>query len=306
MTKKTKIFIACLFLGLIIAAVGYIWHQGVAVLDPAGPVGSQERRLMIIAAALGLVVVIPVYIITVFISLKYRESNTRARKYNPTWDHSRRLELTWWAIPSVIILILGTLAWTSSHSLDPYRPLASDQKPLTIQVIALNWKWLFIYPKQNIASLNYLQIPVGTPVDFNITSDAPMNSFWIPSLGGQIYAMPGMSTQLHLMASRVGTYQGVSANISGNGFAGMSFKTVATSSPRFQQWVAQVKQAKDNLSFSRYDELAKPSKNQPVSYFSTADPNIYDHTVLKYMVPASQLPPTAGAPIGDYNQEHHH
>lgn len=288
MGKKYRLLIAGAFI-VIVAAAAFIGSHNIAVFNPKGIIASRERRLMIIAIILGLLVVVPVYVITVIIALKYREGNTKKRKYNPDWDHHRGLELTWWGIPTAIIVFLAVLTWTSSHALDPYKPISSSAKPLTIQVVALDWKWLFIYPKQNIASVNYLQIPVNTPVTFDITSDAPMNSFWIPQLGGQIYAMPGMSTQLHLMASQPGSYAGSSANISGNGFAGMTFTAKAVAPADFSHWVAQVKKSSGNLSFSEYAKLVKPSQNIPPTYYASAASGLYDYTVAKYNEPAGLL-----------------
>lgn len=288
MGKKYRLLIAGAFI-VIVAAAAFIGSHNIAVFNPKGIIASRERRLMLIAIILGLLVVVPVYVITIIIALKYREGNTKKRKYNPDWDHHRGLELTWWGIPTAIIVFLAVLTWTSSHALDPYKPISSSAKPLTIQVVALDWKWLFIYPKQNIASVNYLQIPVNTPVTFDITSDAPMNSFWIPQLGGQIYAMPGMSTQLHLMASQPGSYAGSSANISGNGFAGMTFTAKAVAPADFSHWVAQVKKSSGNLSFSEYAKLAKPSQNIPPTYYASAASGLYDYTVAKYNEPAGLL-----------------
>lgn len=288
MGKKHKLLILGAII-VILAAAAFIGSHNIAVFNPKGVIASRERRLMFIAIILGLIVVIPVYIMTIFIALKYREGNRKKRKYNPDWDHHRGLELTWWGIPSAIIVFLAVLTWTSSHALDPYKPLASTVKPLSIQVIALDWKWLFIYPEQNIASVNFLQMPVNTPVNFDITSDAPMNSFWIPQLGGQIYAMPGMSTQLHLMASQPGSYAGSSANISGNGFAGMTFTAKASTSADFNRWVAQVKKSSKKLSFNEYANLAKPSQNNPLAYYASAASGLYDYTVAKYNEPAGLL-----------------
>ena len=181
---------------------------------------------MIFAALLSLVVVIPVFAMTIYIVWRYRESNQKA-KYSPDWDHNSKVETIWWLIPTLLIVVLSVVTWNSSHSLDPFKPIKSSVKPLRVQVIALQWKWLFIYPEQGVASTNILELPVDRPINFEVTADAPMNSFWIPQLGGQIYAMAGMSTQLHLMASEAGTYAGASANLSGKGFAKMKFDTKA-------------------------------------------------------------------------------
>jgi len=254
------------------------------VLSPEGVIASKERTLILTATALMLIVVIPVFVLTFTIAWRYRADNTAA-KYTPDWDHNNWLEAIWWGLPCLIILAVSVLAWNSSHELDPYRQIDSTTKPITIEVVALPWKWLFIYPEQHIATVNMVEFPAQTPVNFLITSDAPMNSFWIPQLGGQIYAMPGMSTQLSLMADHKGTYQGSSANLSGSGFAGMRFTANSTSQADFDQWVSSVKQSASPLTLSDYDNLAAPSKNTPVSYFSSPAFGLYNHVVMKYMSP---------------------
>lgn len=254
----------------------------IAILQPAGTIAEQQRNLIIFASILGLVVIVPVFILLAFILWRFRDGNVKA-KYRPNWDGSRKLETIWWGIPIAIILTLAIVTWNTSHSLDPYRPLESATKPLRIQVIALQWKWLFIYPDQQIASVNYIQIPEDTPVNFEITSDAPMNSFWIPQLGGQVYAMSGMSTQLHLMADNPGSYNGVSANISGEGFAGMKFTVDATSKTDFDNWVQQTASGNSRLDQTAYQKLAQPSSNEPVTLFAASEPSLYDSVIHRYM-----------------------
>lgn len=239
---------------------------------------------MVITALLSLIVVVPVFAMTAYIAWNYREGNTKA-KYQPNWDHSQLAESIWWFIPLALISILAAITWVSSHRLDPYKPLASTNNPLTIQVVALQWKWLFIYPQQDIASVNYVQLPVDTPVTFEITADAPMNSFWIPQLGGQVYAMAGMQTKLHLMASEAGNYRGSSANISGEGFAGMKFTAHASSQEDFDQWVQTAKQSPKQLGKGEYTALAKPSKDNKVATYAAADENLYHTIMMKYMAP---------------------
>ena len=266
-----------------------VWVHGhnVAVLNPAGTVAHQERSLMATAALLGMLVIVPVYILTIFIVWKYREHNSRAKKYSPLWDHSRTLEAVWWAIPLLIITILSVITWRSSYALDPFRPIASNVKPLTVQVVALDWKWLFIYPAEHVASVNEVQLPVNTPIEFQITSDSVMNSFWIPQLGGQIYAMTGMSTQLHLMAGQPGSYEGSSANISGSGFAGMTFTAKAESPADFKRWVSASQHSGQSLTLSTYKQLAKPSKNNGVTYYAAPPGGLYDYVIMKYMEPGA-------------------
>jgi cytochrome o ubiquinol oxidase subunit 2 len=288
--RKDK-YVAALvvILGLLGAAVWYFHTHTVAVLEPSGTVGHKERNLIIFAALLAVLVVVPVYAMTIAIALKYRESNPKHKaKYSPDWDHDRRLEFTWWAIPGAIIFILSIITWNSSHALDPFKPLASAKPPLDIQVVSLDWKWLFIYPKQGIASVNYLKVPMDVPLNFEVTSDSVMNSFWIPALGSQIYAMPGMDTEVHLMASKPGTFYGSSANISGAGFAGMHFATQAVSRAQFDSWVKNLQGSPRQLSQPAYDNLASPSLSNPATYYSNVKPNLYDDIVLKYLPPSDR------------------
>ena len=256
----------------------------VAIFDPRGLIALQERNLIITAVLLMLIVVIPVFALTFIIAWRYRASNTDAT-YTPDHDHDLRAELVWWTIPCIIILILATITWKSTHELDPFRPLASHTKPITIQVVALDWKWLFIYPEQNIATVNFVQFPANTPVDFQITADAPMNSFWIPQLGGQIYAMAGMVTQLHLIADEVGSYSGASANFSGPGFSGMRFTAQSISQDDFDAWVQSVKQVPSTLSLDEYNTLSAPSEDTPIKYYSSTDKSLYNAIVMKFMAP---------------------
>lgn len=256
-----------------------------AVFEPAGSVASQERHLMIITLLLSVIVVVPVFVMTFIIVWKYREKNAVAagREYKPEWDRQNWIEFVWWAIPCVIILVLAVITWRGTHQLDPYKALDSHKKPLTIQVVALQWKWLFIYPEQNIASVNYVQFPEDTPINFQITSDAPMNSFWIPKLGGQIYAMEGMTTQLNLMADKPGDYIGSSANLSGKGFAGMDFAVRSSTDSDFSKWVDASRRANHSLTIEEYNALAKPSEHNPHYFYSTVAPDLYDTIVNKYM-----------------------
>ena len=265
-------------------------HQ-IAVLHPQGAIGLKERDLMITATLLMLIVVVPVFILLFYISWRYREENTKAR-YQPNWDGNRVLEFIWWALPIAIITTLGIITWTSSHELDPFKPIAGPN-PVNIQVVALQWKWLFIYPDQHFATVNYVELPVGRPINFSITSDAPMNSFWIPSLGGQVYAMSGMDMRLHLIADQAGDYRGVSANISGRGFAGMKFTAHAATEASYNQWMAQAKLSANNLDMQNYLKLAEPSENNKPTVYGKTEPNLYDRIVLKYMLPASQISETS-------------
>lgn len=248
--------------------------SGTVILHPQGYIGSSERSLIIIAALLMLIVVLPAIFMTIIFAWRYRESNKKA-KYSPDWQSSRKLEIIIWIVPSIIITILSVIVWIDTHKLDPYRPLKSTNTPLVIQVISLNWKWLFIYPQQQIATVNKIVFPVNVPIHFYLTSDSLMNSFFIPQLGSQIMTMPGMQTQLFLLADTPGTYSGISANFSGFGFTGMTFNAIATSAQQFQDWVSSVQQLSKKLDQDSYRDLARPSVNNPVDYFSSVPPNLF-------------------------------
>lgn len=280
-TNKVALFVVA---GLAAVATIFLMLHGndLAILNPKGLIAEKQRNLIMFATLLSVIVVIPVFILTFTIAWKYRAGNIAAR-YTPDWDHNSKLEAVWWGIPIAIILVLSVVTWQSSHDLDPYKPLASTAKPVTIQVVALQWKWLFIYPEQQIATVNYVRFPAAAPVNFQITADAPMNSFWIPELGGQIYAMSGMSTKLHLMAGSVGSYNGSSANLSGKGFAGMKFVAESTSQADFDRWVAQAKTSPNRLDSAGYAVLHEPSENNPRATYSAAEHNLYDMVINKYM-----------------------
>ncbi len=259
-----------------------------SVLDPKGQIAADEKSLIITATLLMLVVVIPVIFMTLYFAWKYRESNTSAT-YMPNWSYSHRIEAVVWAVPIAIILVLGTITWKTTHELDPYKPLESKVKPITIQVVSLDWKWLFIYPDQHIATINEIQFPANTPVNFKITSDTVMNVFFIPQLGSQIYAMAGMQTQVNLIADTAGTYDGLSTNFSGAGFPDMKFTATATSQADFDAWVAKVKASPNKLGLDNYNEISKPSSKDPVKYFSTVEPVLYAAVLDKYMDKSSGL-----------------
>jgi cytochrome o ubiquinol oxidase subunit 2 len=255
------------------------------VLHSSGAVAAQQGHLIVAATVLMLLIVVPVIALTLFFAWRYRQSNTAAA-YAPDWDHSTQLELVIWAAPLLIIIALGALTWISCHTLDPYRPLRSVDasrplpaavKPLTIQVVALDWKWLFIYPEQGIAVVNEAAAPVDVPIDFQITASAVMNSFFVPALAGQIYAMPGMQTQLHAVINREGDYEGFSANYSGAGFSGMHFKFHGLRAGDFEQWVhAARSQGVGKLDNASYLQLEQPSEREPVRRYSQVAPGLYD------------------------------
>src|SRR5713101_536903 len=229
------------------------------VLDPKGPIAAAERQILSNSLAIMLAIVIPTILATLGVAYWFRASNSRAR-YLPTFNYSGRLEMLVWSIPAMTVLLVGGVAWVGSHDLDPRKPIASTVKPVSVQVVSLDWKWLFIYPEQGIASVNQLTIPVGTPVRFELTSSGVMNSFFVPQLGSQIYTMAGMVTRLQLQADHPGSYRGLSANFSGNGFADMRFSVDAVSSEDFARWVDATRSAGPVLDQQAYAELVKPSQ----------------------------------------------
>ncbi|GGF05454.1 ubiquinol oxidase subunit 2 [Aliidongia dinghuensis] len=261
------------------------------LLNPGGDIGAQEKNLILIALGLMLLVVIPVILLTLFFAWRYRASNTKAT-YAPKWAHSTAIEVVVWTIPCLIVATLAVLIWRTTHSLDPYKPLESNAAPVHVEVVALNWKWLFIYPDYGVASVNHLELPTNRPVDFKITAESMMNSFFIPQLGSQIYAMAGMQTQLHLIADKPGTYAGLSASFSGPGFSDMHFAAVAAEPKDFDAWVQEAKGSRLTLDQDTYEALEKPSSKVPVTIYSSVIPGLFDSVVDKYM-PAMAMPHTA-------------
>lgn len=288
--QKTLAFLLCataaiVFLVLIMQPVSvYRYRDYISVLFPKGIIAFEERNLLLIIQAIMLLVILPVYLFTFIFSWKYRAYNSKAT-YDPDLVDSRFAEYVWWGIPFIFTAIIAFLTWHKTYELDPYKPIASDKKPLNIQVVALQWKWLFIYPEEKIASVNFFQFPEKTPLHFEITSDAPMNSFWIPHLGGQIYAMPKMRTELNLIADEQGEYRGSSANLSGVGFAGMHFIAKASSEAEYKEWVESAKKSSSDLTVETYKKLAAPSQNNPVELFQLKEQNLFDKIIMKYMKP---------------------
>lgn len=263
------------------------------VLHPAGDIAAQQGRLVVDSTLLMLLIILPVMALTVLFAWRYRASNKDAT-YTPDWDHSTQLELVIWAAPLVIIIALGAMTWLSTHTLDPFRPLArldaqrplpADVKPLEIEVVALDWKWLFIYPEQHIATVNEVAAPVDRPVKFRITASSVMNSFYIPALAGQIYAMPGMETQLNAVINKAGDYEGFSANYSGAGFSDMKFRFHGLAGRDFDAWVQQNRASGQRLDRDGYLALAAPSTREPVRRYADVDPALY-HAILNQCVPA--------------------
>jgi cytochrome o ubiquinol oxidase subunit 2 len=251
------------------------WPWRAGVLDPQGPIGAAERTILLNATSIMLAVIIPVIVLTIGFAWWFRASNRRAT-YLPNWSYSGPIELVVWSIPALVVMFLGGIAWIGSHDLDPPRALQSKTKTLEVQVVALDWKWLFIYPEQGIASVNRLVVPVGTPLHFTITSASVMNSFFVPQLGSQIYAMAGMATQLHLQADKPGVYPGLSAQFSGDGFSDMRFNVEALADAGFEQWVGTTRAGGNALDLAGYMNLTKPSTADKPATFSAIPPNLFE------------------------------
>lgn len=290
MAKKPVFFMLfftgiILFLILIMQPLSIMrFHNYIAILFPKGMIAQEQLNLLLILQLLMLIVVIPVYVLTFIFSWKYRASNPKGT-YDPDLVDSLPAEFIWWGVPLIMTLIVGVLTWVKTYELDPYKPIVSENKEMTIQVVALQWKWLFIYPEEKIATVNFLQIPKNVPVHFEITADAPMNSFWIPDLGGQIYAMPKMKTQLNLIANVTGDFRGSSANLSGEGFAGMHFVTRSSTEEDYQKWVKAAQESSKSLDLTQYDRLAAPSENNPVEIYQLKDLSLFNHIINKFMHP---------------------
>jgi cytochrome o ubiquinol oxidase subunit 2 len=259
---------------------------GRGVLDPAGPVGGAERVILLDSLAIMLVIVVPTIVFILIAAWWYRASNRHAA-YAPQWDYSGRLELLVWSVPALVVVFLGGVAWVGSHDLDPAKPLSSHE-PLEVQVVALDWKWLFIYPEQHIASVNRLVAPVDTPVHFRLTSASVMNVFFVPQLGSEIYAMYGMVTELNLQADRSGTFHGLAAQINGDGFSDMTFDARAVSPREFSEWVNTAQADGPTLDEAAYRLLLRQSSNVAPYTYRAADSNLFE------AIAAQQLPPGEG------------
>jgi cytochrome o ubiquinol oxidase subunit 2 len=265
------------------------------VLNPSGDIAAQQGQLVIFSTLLMLLIVVPVIALVCIFAWRYRKNNTSA-KYEPEWDHSTKLELLIWGVPLLLIIVLGVVTWISTHKLDPYRPLdridakrpiPADVEPLVVQVVALDWKWLFIYPEQNIATVNELVTPIDVPIRFKLSASTVMNSFYIPALAGQIYAMPGMDTTLNAVLNKPGEYEGFSANYSGAGFSHMRFKYHGVSAAEFDSWVQKTKAGGGMLDRADYIELEKPTEREPVRRFGAVAPNLYDAIVNRCVAPGT-------------------
>ncbi|MCP5470094.1 MAG: ubiquinol oxidase subunit II [Chlamydiales bacterium] len=282
--KHQIIYVILLSVGLLLITTLFFWSNKISVIHPDGLIAIKERNILVFATLLMLIVVIPVFVLTFVFAWRYHKDNNKAN-YAPDWDNNWFLEVLWWGVPFVIIAILSVITWRETHKLDPYKSIASTNKPVTIEVVALNWKWLFLYPDHGVASVNYFQFPTDTPINFVITAEAPMNSFWIPSLSGQIFAMPKMRTELHIMSDKEGKFRGSSANLSGKGFAGMNFTAEAVSESDFQKWLKEGRRSHDQLDWRSYKKLAEPSEYVPPHIYRLRDVTLFDQIIEQYLKP---------------------
>jgi cytochrome o ubiquinol oxidase subunit 2 len=278
--------------GAVAASLGLAACQP-AVLDPQGVVGIAEKTILIDSLAIMLAIVVPTVVATLGFAWWFRASNTRAT-HLPGWAYSGRIELIVWGIPLLVITLLGGVAWIGSHQLDPAKPLAASAPPVEIQGVSLDWRWLFIYPNERIATVNELVVPAGVPIHFALTSASVMNAFFIPQLGSMIYTMNGMTTQLNLQADTQGTYRGLSSHYSGDGFSDMHFQVRAVSAEQFAAWVAATRNAGPTLDAASYTELAKQSLDSKPFTFGAADPGLFQQIVMQHLPPGPG--PQAGRP----------
>jgi cytochrome o ubiquinol oxidase subunit 2 len=282
-------FLKHLRLPTLLVAASLLAGCNLVVLKPAGDIAAQQGQLIVVATVLMLLIIVPVIFLTLFFAWRYRVGSRNAETdYAPDWHHSTKLELVIWSAPLMIIIALGAITWISTHRLDPYRPLdrisadkplAADVEPLEIQVVSLDWKWLFFYPEQGIATVNELAAPVDRPIRFKLTSESTMNAFYVPDLAGMIYTMPGMQTQLNAVINRPGVYKGMSSHYSGTGFSGMHFSFLGLSDADFEQWVAKAKSEGGALSRGAYLDLAKPSQRDPVARFASVEPGLFERVI---------------------------
>lgn len=269
-------------LGILALSIFLNSCQGVALLDPQGPVGTQTRDLILMAVGLGMIVILPVFFMVFWFSYRYSEKNKKAT-YKPHWEGGFRIEAVLWSVPILIILVLSYLTWVKTIDLDPYKPLPSDQPPVKVQVISLDWNWLFIYPEYNIATLNKLVMPTGANISFELTSGTVMTSFFIPELGSQIYVMAGMTTKLNLLADKPGKFTGYNMGFSGDGYSSMHFPAHSVSRAEFDQWVQEVKGSAANLSLEEFKTLNFTRKKIVDATFGTVESDLFRKVVNIFM-----------------------
>lgn len=252
------------------------------LFDSSGVTGKEIGDTILLTMGLMLIVVIPTIIMSIWIPYKYHESK-KDETYDPEWEHSSKIEFFAWGVPVVIIAVLAAITYVTSYSLDPRKEIVSDKEPLTIQVVAMDWKWLFLYPEEKIATVNEVAFPVDRPVEFLVTSQSTMNSLFIPKLGGQIYAMAGMENRMNLMATELGEYRGISANYSGFGFAGMRFKAKVTSEDDYGKWIEGVRSSEQVLTDAEYDRLSEKTRDHKVEYFSSINPLQFKNIIESFI-----------------------
>lgn len=279
---KYPLILSLVILAFFVAGGLFLRTLHVPVFMPSGEIADQQRDLIIFTLILAAIVVIPVFVLLVVFAVRYRESNSAA-DYQPEMRDNKKLEVIWWGIPIAIIVVLSIVTYITSHSLDPYRAIKSDKPALEVKVIALQWKWLFIYPEQKIASVNDLTIPADRPVHFTLSADAPMSAFWVPDLGSQIYSMNAMSSQLNLIANETGTYKGYNTNINGEGYAKMVFDVHSVREADFDTWAVNIHDTNPGLNEFEYEKLATPAVASSPQYFRLDDNAIYEKTIMKYM-----------------------
>ena len=304
MKKYRPVFlVACTVVAL--SLIGYMLLRDAhfPILQPSGDIASQEANLLILAFGLMMLVVVPVFVMLGVFAWKYRAGNTKKQKYTPEWHENNRLELLWWGIPIILIIILGIVSVISTHKLDPYRPIDSDKKALEVQVVALQWKWLFIYPDLGVATVNTLPVPVDTPIHFSLSADAPMSAFWVPDLGSQIYTMNGMSSELNLIADRTGEFPGYNTNINGSGYSDMKFTVYSKTQHDFDNWVKSAYASPHMMDETELARITKPGTMQPTEYM-LMDTKLYDKVVMKYM--KGMMPSMDGESGNDSHGSHEH
>ena len=261
------------------------------ILDPQGPIGAAEKTILIDSVGIMLAIVLPTIVAIFAFAFRFRASNTKAVHW-PDWEYSGRIELVVWSVPALTVILLGGVAWLGAHHLDPAKPIEGSSEPLTIQAVSLDWKWLFIYPDQKVATVNTLTVPAGVPLQFQLTSASVMNAFFIPQFGSMIYTMNGMATRLNLRADTLGTFQGLSAQFSGDGFSDMHFDVHVVPSEQFLKWAQDASGAEKALDERSYEEIASPSMNSEQAIYRLADPNLF-HSIV-----TQKLPPTKGMQAG--------
>lgn len=281
--RVVQVIISVVVAVLIVGVLYYVTQgRDLPILNPSGTIADQQRTLIYITVGLGFFVVIPVFILLFSIAWRYRDGG-KASRYQPDAKEDMRLEALWWGIPILIIIALSIITWISTHNLDPFKPLESTKNPVKVQVVSLEWRWLFIYPELGTATINYMNIPENTPIDLSLTSDAPMNTFWVPALAGQVYTMNGMTMKLHLSADEVGTYDGMTSNISGEGYSKMRFKVHSMTEHDFTAWAEKSAQSSNMLTRESYSEIAKQSLDNSEKTYMLMDTGLYDAIINKYM-----------------------